>query len=103
VDVFVGAIDERRIGSAALEQIGEGGVNLRRFVARQHARTAQRPRPREAAGDVVFEQAAVETKRRAEVEGGGVGRGVEAARPEIRRVRRWGLRARCRIVVSHSW
>ena len=84
VDVFVGAVDERRIGSAALEQIGERGFDLRALRRRAARPPRQRPRPRQAAGDVVFEQAAIETERRAEVERRRVGRGVEAARPEIR-------------------
>ena len=45
--------------------------------------SCERPRPREAAGDVVFEQPAIEAERGAEVEGRGVGRRVEAAGPEI--------------------
>src|SRR5437870_2068546 len=86
VHVFVGAADERRIGSAALEDVLQRGVNLPGFVARQHAGVCQRTRPRPTAGDVVFEETAIEPKRRAEFEGGGVRRGVEPPGPQIRHV-----------------
>ena len=49
---------------------------------RQDAGGAERLRPRDAAGHVVFEERAVEAERDAEVECCGIGRGVEAPRPE---------------------
>ena len=43
----------------------------------------QRGGPRQAAGDVVFEQAAVEGERHPEVERRRIGRGVEPSRPQV--------------------
>ena len=83
VDVLVGAGDERRIGPALLEDRGQRVFDLPRFLRRQHAGLRQRARPRHAAGHVVFEQAAIEAERRAELERRGVGRGVEAAGPQV--------------------
>ena len=83
VHVLVGAVDERRVGSPALEDIGErrrrsAGASSAASTpaaasARAHARLPV---------DVVFEQPAIETERRAEFERRRVGRGVEAAGPQ---------------------
>jgi hypothetical protein len=62
VDVFVRSVDEGGIHSSLLEDGAERFLDLPRFFFRQHARTGQRPRPREAAGDVVLEQPPVETE-----------------------------------------
>ena len=69
VDVFVGAVDEGRIGSPALEDVGERRFDLARLVAREDAGRGQRPRPRGAARHVVFEEPSIESKRGAELEG----------------------------------
>ena len=84
VHVLVGAGDERRIRPASLEDRRRASASIcARFVRRQHAGLAQRARPRQAAGDIVFEQAAIEAERGAEFERRRVGRGVEAAGPEV--------------------
>jgi hypothetical protein len=57
---------------------------MRDVVARQDAGGAERLGPRHAAGDVVLEERAVETKRDAEVERRRIGGGFEAAVPERR-------------------
>ena len=67
VDVLVRAVDECRIGSPLVEHGGERVFDLTRFVRRQHAGLRQRARPRHAAGHIVFEEAAIETERRAEL------------------------------------
>ena len=60
----------------------ERGFDRDRLRPAQHAGRAERARPREAAGHVVFEQAAIEAERDAELERVAVGRGVEPAGPE---------------------
>ena len=68
VHVFVGAVDKRRVGAAALEDLGERRLDLRASSRGEHAGARQRPRPREAARHVVFEQTPIEAERRAELE-----------------------------------
>ena len=68
--------------TALLEDLGQRGVDRRASSAREHAGLRERPRPRQAARHVVFEQAAIEAERGAEFEGGGIGRRVEPAGPE---------------------
>ena len=80
VNVLVRAVDKRRVAAPALEDLSQRGLDLTRFVSREHARARERAAPREAPGDVVFEQTAIEAERRAELERFGVRRGIEAAR-----------------------
>ena len=82
VHVLVGPGDERRIAPPFLEDRLQAVDDRARVVGRQHARGAERLGPREAAGDVVFEQRAIEAERDAEVERGGIGSRVEPAGPE---------------------
>ena len=84
VDVFVGAVDEGRIRRSGLEHLAQGGADGRRLVGAQHARAFQRVRVRQAADDIVFEQAPVEPERRAPGQEFGVGFRVEASRPQRR-------------------
>ena len=80
--VFVVAVHPRRIGAAALEdrlqafgdRLGVSGI--------EHAGARQRFRPREAAPHIVFEQAAIEWKRHAEIERRGIRRGIKSSRPQ---------------------
>src|SRR6185369_16174134 len=53
-----------------------------RVLRRQDAGGAERLRPRNAAGHVVFEEGAVESEGNAEIERSGIRGRVEAARPE---------------------
>ena len=69
MDVFVGAVDEGRIRSSAIQDVGERRFDLARFVARDDAGVRQRARPRGAPLHVVLEEASIEAKRGAELEG----------------------------------
>jgi hypothetical protein len=82
VHVLVLSGDPRRVAPSFVEDRRQAGGDGRRVVAGQDAGRLQRIGPREAAGDVVFEQRAIEAERDAEVERGGIGSGVEAAGPE---------------------
>ena len=65
-------------------RIAVSAVGDRRgVVGVEHAGTRQRLGPREAAGDVVFEEPAIERKRDAEIERRGIGSRIEAAGPEM--------------------
>ena len=81
VHVLVRTVHERRIRSALLEQRGQRGFDLTRFVRVEHAGFRERAPVREAARDIVFEEAAIEAERGAEFERGGVWSDVEASGP----------------------
>ncbi len=81
VDVLVRPVHPGRVAAALLED-GREAVRDGLLVGRvQHARARQRLRPREAARHIVFEEAAIEWERDAEVERGGIGGGIKAAGP----------------------
>src|SRR5678816_470297 len=82
VRVLIGARNPGRIAKAVLEYLAERRDDGCRVGARQHTCGAERLRPGNAAGHVVFEQRAIETEGDAEVERGGVGSRVETAGPE---------------------
>src|SRR4051812_9323518 len=82
VHILVWPVDECRVASAFLEDRLETALDRRGVLPRQHARRAERLCPREAAGDIVFKQRAIECKRDPEIERGGIGLGVETAGPE---------------------
>ncbi len=82
VHVFVRAVDERRIRSPVLENRLQRRVDGHGLLTRQDAGLRQRPRPREAARDVVLEETTIETEGRAPLERGCIRGGVEAAGPE---------------------
>src|SRR5262249_5731796 len=82
VHVFVGAVDESRVGLTALTDPGEGLPDFLAAPRREPPGAAKRPRPREAAGHVFVEQPPVEAKGLLELERRGIGRGVESSRPE---------------------
>ena len=79
VHVLVVARDEGGVRSCLVEQRHQRLLDPARFVGVQHAGASQRARPRDAPGDVVFEQAAVDAEGGAEFEGRGIGRSIEAA------------------------
>ena len=81
VHVFVVARDERRVRARLVEERRQRPLERVRVTGGQHAGVPQRAPPRDAAGDVVFEQTAIETEGGAELEGRGVGGRVEAAGP----------------------
>ena len=60
----------------------ERGDDGRDVVGRQHARGAERFGPRDAAGDIVFEERAIEAERDAEVERRRIRSGIEATGPQ---------------------
>ena len=79
MDVFVVAGDPRRIAAALLEDLRQAladGLAVRRV---EHAGARQRLRPRQAAGDVVFEEPAIERERHAEIKRGRIRRRVESS------------------------
>src|SRR5215813_10487325 len=82
VYVFVVAIDESRVGLPALPDVAERFLDLIDVGLGKDAGPAECPRPREAAGHVLVEQAPIEAKRLLELERRGVGRGVKTSRPE---------------------
>ncbi len=82
VHVLIVAVDERRIGLAALTDVLERFFDLIRFRVRQYAGARQRAAPRDAAGHVFEKQTAIEPERLAEFEGGRIGLGVKTSRPE---------------------
>ena len=87
VHVFVGTGHPLRVAAALFEDGGERAHDGGDVVARQHAGGAERLGPRDAAGDVVLEERAVEAERDAEVEGRRIGGRLEAAVPERRHER----------------
>jgi hypothetical protein len=82
VHVFVRTVDEMRVGPCLFEDLVERGFDLARLVALEDPRPGERPRPGEAAGHIVLEEAPVETERRAELQRLGVGRRIESAAPQ---------------------
>src|SRR6516164_8897469 len=78
VHVFVLAVDESRVGLAALPDVVEDLLDLLHVGFRKHPGATECLRPCEAAGDVFVEQPSVETKRLLELERRGVGRGIES-------------------------
>ena len=84
VNVFVRTIDKRRVRAPALENVCERRLNLPALVTRENTGTLQRPRPRDAPGHVVFEQAAIEAERGAPFKGRRVGCVFKAPGPEGR-------------------
>ena len=84
VDVLVGSADETRVGPRLFEQRRQGRLQQVGLRGRQHPRARQRSRPREAAGHIVFEQAAIDGERRAPREDRRVGSAVESTGPERR-------------------
>jgi hypothetical protein len=84
VNVFVGAIDKGRIGSAAFEDGLQRVLDLVGLCVGQDAGPAQRPCPGDAAGYIVLKQTAIELEGGTELEGGRVRLGVESSGPEGR-------------------
>ena len=82
VNVLVVAVDEGRIRTAALANLLERLFDLIGLGVRQHAGASEGARPGDAAGYILVKEAAVEAKRRAELEGVGIRRPVESSRPE---------------------
>src|SRR5262245_6647629 len=82
VDVLICPGDERRIAAPFFKNRFKTLSDRRSVLLRQHAARAERLRPCQAAGDIVFEQGAVETERNAEIEGRRIGLCVETAGPE---------------------
>ena len=83
VHVFVGARRRTPGSRGRARGCRASAASICRASSRgKHAGPAERPRPREAARHVVFEQAAIEAERRAELERRRIGRRVEAAGPE---------------------
>jgi len=62
VDIFVGACDEFRTGDTLFEDLAKRLLDRPCVVAREHSGFRECARPCQAAGDVVGEQAAIETK-----------------------------------------
>ena len=83
VDVLVRAVHERGLSQPLREDGGERVFDPARFVSRQHTGLRECPCPRDAPGHIVLEQAAVEAERGAELERGGVRRGVKTAGPQV--------------------
>ena len=83
VDVFVVARHPGRILAALGEDGGEPFANPRHGRRVEHPGSAERISPRQATGDVVLEELAVEVKRHAEVEGGRIRRLIEPSRPQM--------------------
>ena len=77
LDVFIGSRDRRWVPAPLVEDRPQRGHDRRRIFCREHTGCSKRLSPRDAAGDVVIEQRAIEAKRDAEVECGGVGAAVE--------------------------
>src|SRR5688572_12937896 len=72
VHVFVGAVDERWIAPAALEDVGKGGRDHLGLRRAENSCAGKPFNPRQASSDIVLEQAPVESKRRPELKGGRV-------------------------------
>ncbi len=83
VHVFIGPAHPGRIAPAVLENFGKALNDLASVVAIDRRRAFERRSPRQAARNVVFEQAPVEREGDAEVERRRVGSRVEAAGPEV--------------------
>jgi hypothetical protein len=82
VNVLVVPVHEAGIAPPFVEDADQRRHDRGALVGCQHTSRLQRLGPRDAARHVVFEQATVERKRAAEVEGRGIGLGVEAPGPE---------------------
>ena len=82
VNVFVGARHERGVALPFFENRFQRRDDRRHIRRVDDARGAERLRPRDASGHVVFEQRAVEAEGDAEVERRRVWRAVEPAGPE---------------------
>src|SRR5262245_57334570 len=82
VNILVRSRHERRVvapfAQDGLEPVDDGSS----IVSRQDTSCTERLRPGDAAGDVVFEQRAVEPEGHAEIERVGIGCGVKAPRPQ---------------------
>ena len=83
VDVLVVALHDPRILAHRVEQRRQGAVDGGVLVGREHAGRADRLGPRQAAGDVVLDEALVEREGPAELEDVLVGLSGEAAGPQI--------------------
>ena len=81
VHVLVSAADPGRFLSPAFEDRVESVGDGRRIRGVEDAGARERFRPREAAGHVVFEQAAIERERNAEIKRRGIGRRIESSGP----------------------
>jgi hypothetical protein len=73
VHVFVRTIDEGGLTAAALQDVIERGGNHFGLSVIEDSETSECFNPREAAGDVVFEQPLVKPEGRPELEGGWIG------------------------------
>ena len=83
VDVLVVAVDKRADPSGRARGSPSSAVSICSASAcGSTPARAERARPRDAAGHVVFEQPAIEAEGRAELERRRVGRGVESSGPE---------------------
>src|SRR5262245_35710594 len=82
VDVLIRAGDKRWIAAPVFKNRFKTLADRRSVLFCQHAARAERLRPCQAAGDIVFEQGAVETERNAEIEGRRIGLRIETAGPE---------------------
>ena len=83
VDVLVVAADPGGIGAAALENLLQSLADAADGRGIEGAGLLQGLGPRQAAGDVVLEQAPIERERHPEVERRRIGRAVEPSRPQM--------------------
>ena len=82
VHVFIRSRDPGRSTAAVLEDVAQRSQDGGRVIGGQDVCRGKRLRPRNAPGDVVFEERAIETEGDAEVEGGGIRSRIEATRPK---------------------
>src|SRR5207247_3094695 len=68
VNVFVGSVDEARIGPSPFENFGERLLDLTGLIPRENAGRCKRARPGDAPRHIVFKEAPIELKGRAELE-----------------------------------
>ncbi len=79
VNVFVRTGHKSLVAAPFFENGFQRGHDRRRVCRVHHGGSAERLGPRDAAGDVVFEERAIEAKRDAEIKRRRVGRAVEPA------------------------
>ena len=79
VHIFIGAIDERGLAPASLENVVQRSRHLLGFGVVEHADAGEPLDPRKAARHVVFEETPVEPKGRPELERNGIGLAAETS------------------------
>ena len=79
VHIFVGAVDERRLAPASLENVVQRSRHLLGFGFVEDADTGEPLDPRKAARHVVFEETPIEAKGRPELERDGIGLAAETS------------------------